>query len=190
MVATEQTERKYVVTTRAVELISYIRGHKSLFNPGQGFSSVQAALFRKNDTARIFVPEEEIVTNAQHLPGKHVLEIVLEDSDTIAEKGLQALCDILPNVKDSEEVAAILKFDLLYVLRVVSYGASVKSTDFVHDNNIGIMNMVHEELEVAGAPVIAAVEAMRDYVVSRMSDNELIASTIACFDVVLDFMRV
>lgn len=187
MVATEPATTTTTLSLKARELLSYVRGHKSIFHPGDGFTATHCALFRKNDTGRCFTPLVELATNAHMLPAGSVAAMMVVQEDSLVETAVEAVFEKYPMLRDDETLLEIVSFDLRYLLRVISYGAACQSTDFIHTNNIGMMKMLHEEV---GFPVNAdqiGLNAARKAVLSQ-SDSAFLDTTTACFDVVINHL--
>eukprot|EP00177_Eucheuma_denticulatum_P003857 GFKZ01006982.1.p2 GENE.GFKZ01006982.1~~GFKZ01006982.1.p2 ORF type:complete len:225 (+),score=41.80 GFKZ01006982.1:255-929(+) len=177
------------LSTVATTLLSYVRGHKSIFRPGRGFNSTHATLFRKNDTGRLLTPLDELATNAHVLPGGSVAAVMLVQEEDIVTKALAAMGGEIGGLETGSVVSEILEFDLRYMLRVISYGIASGSEDFLHENNWGMMKMLHREVGIAVAVDVKGLRVARDVVVSHVSDQALADLTTRCFDVVIAFME-
>lgn len=188
MVATEPVTEEVTTTSlseRAMELMSYVRGHKSIFQAGKGFYSVPGTLFRKNDTARLFTPVDELHTNASELPGMPVALFMVENSDALVDTAFEAAQQVYPSLGSDDDIVDILRYDVLTILRTVSYGAAVKSNDFLQGNNAAMLRLLHEEVGIPREAMTAALNAAKDMVINGV-DAELRDSTASCFRVVLD----
>lgn len=194
MIATEPSAPAVTVpavtplTPRAVELLSYIRGHKSIFRPGVGFNSTTITLFRKSDTGRLFTPPDELSTNAHVLPAVDVAAFIHDNNQEIVESGVAAVVAIMPEVDTDDRLRDILHHNFKTILRAVSYAAAVQVFDFVHENNIGMMRMLHEELGVSSNTIATAVEAMRDIILTSVTDADLVKSTTTCFEIICEHL--
>lgn len=186
---TEPVKTKVKLSRRAADLLGYIRGHKSVFQAGEGFKSTQAALCRKNDTGHFFIPKQELECNAEALPGKAVAEMILEKNAEIIEQAKEEAVKSGPSLADSKEIIDIVEHDLSYLLRVISYGIACGSTNFIHANNMGIMKVLHKEIGVQGAPMIAGLKSMKGSVESGVNGATEKEITAACFDKVIEFMN-
>ena len=186
---TESTRTSEALSLTARELMGYIRGHKSVFRAGEGFKSMHAALCRKNDTGRFFIPQEELETNAHMLPGKKAAEMILEEREKIVEEAKEKVLKVVGK-GISEEVVDIVVHDLMYLLRVISYGIAVCSTDFIHDNNMNIMKLLHKEIGVQGKGMTAGISCMKKFVEKELHTDEKVRKVAAaCFDKVIKFME-
>lgn len=191
MVAAKPAVDKKDVTNlsdRALTLMSYIRGHKSVFSPGEGFVSVTTTLFKKNDTGRTFTPRDQLDTNANVLPGFDVAAYMYDNADALIEQAVELT---LSKMSTSSTVSVenqkdILSYDFHAVLRAISYGAACQTANYIHPVNIGMMKMLHDEAEIPGAAVAAALESVRDTVVSHLNDDGLKKSTVECFNAARD----
>lgn len=196
MIATESvsesvastTTTKTVLSDRAVQLLAYIRGHKSIFSPGEGFMATHLALFRKNDTGRSFTPLDELATNAHMLPGGSVAAMMLVQQDDLIAKGIEIAKTLVPNLAADDVLTEILEYDIRTILRTISYGAACHSVNFIHENNMGMMKMLHQEIGIPDGTVTKVLSSLKDIVVSQISDDVLVAPTSDCFDAVGDFM--
>lgn len=188
MIATEHQQTATELSIKARELLSYVRGHKSIFRPGQGFNSTQVTLFRKNDTGRCFTPLDELATNARMLPGGSVAAFMVVQEDQLVETAVNAAYAVADNIKSDDTLTEIISFDLRYLLRVISYGAATKSTNFIYENNLGMMKMLHREVGLPSVADVAGLKAAKDAVIAQITDSSLVDSTAACFDVVIEFL--
>lgn len=141
MVAAEAT---LSMTPEAVTLLSFLRAHKSLFSPGVGYNATSSALMRKNDTGKSAVPTEELDTNAFFLPGKPVGEALLVHWDEVVEAGRASLSASLPGVSPDSDVGKVLYYDVLMLLRVISYGVLVQNVNFLHENNMAMLVALYD----------------------------------------------
>lgn len=132
------------MTPEAVTLLSFLRAHKSLFSPGVGYNATSSALMRKNDTGKSAVPAEELVTNAYFLPGKPVGEALLAHWDEVVEAGRASLAASLPGVSPDSDVGKVLYYDVLMLLRVISYGVLVQNVNFLHENNMAMLVALYD----------------------------------------------
>lgn len=188
MVATEpvtEASTSETLSDRAMELISYIRGHKSIFRPGIGFSSVSGTLCRKNDTARLFTPPDELKTNAKELPGVSVALLIHDQAESLIEAALNAAENVYPPSTSDQLIADIVHHDLTTVLRAVSFGIAVRSEDFLHDNNAAMMKALHDEVGFPGQAMVAALNTIRDIILSQ-TGNDLHDITASCFQAACD----
>lgn len=178
------------LSPRAAELLSWVRAHKSIFSPGEGFTATHLALYRKNDTGRCLVPADELDCNAEMLPGVDVARSILENNEAILEKAKADVLAVAPELKDEESpVTKIFWHDLAYFLRVVSYGVAVTSPDYIHANNLGMVKQLYGEIGLSQAAVDAGITSLKSSVVVDVSDAELKKSTAECFDVLANFMQ-
>lgn len=187
MVAVEPTKTGTVLSQHAQDLMSYVRGHKSIFRAGEDFDSTQVTLFRKNDTGRSFTPLDELATNAHVLPGGSVAAMLLVQKDEFTKIALSAIEKQSPHIMDDDTLYGILEYDLIVLLRTISYGAACQVTDFIHDNNMGVMKMLHDEAGIPKDSIPTAIIAVKEAVLSQIAEADLIDSTGQCFDVVHDF---
>lgn len=141
MVAAEAT---LSMTPEAVTLLSFLRAHKSLFSPGVGYNATSSALMRKNDTGKSAVPAEELDTNAYFLPGKPVGEALLAHWDEVLEAGRASLSASLPGVSPDSDVGKVLYYDVLMLLRIISYGVLVQNVNFLHENNMAMLVALYD----------------------------------------------
>ncbi|PXF41822.1 hypothetical protein BWQ96_08470 [Gracilariopsis chorda] len=178
MVTTER-ERTATLSRRAAKLQSYLRGHKSILRPGEGFSSTTATLFRKNDTALLLTPLEELATNAHMLPGGSVAATIFVSQEQISTM-MQDLSDGM-----AEDKAAVFQSSMAQLVRIISYGIAAGSLDFVHENNIGIMNLLHKEVGLEAQVLHSALRQVRDFIVQQVTEPDLVQLTNDCFEVVV-----
>lgn len=177
---TEPATSEDTLSERAMELMSYIRGHKSIFRPGIGFSSVAGTLSRKNDTVRMFTPPDELQTNAKELPGVSVALLLHDQADALTDAAQQAAKEVHPCVSSDDIVTDIFRYDVNAILRAISYGAAVQTNDFLHDNNAAMMTALHDEVGIPSQAMLAALNAVKDIVLPQVDDN-LRDSTASCF---------
>lgn len=171
------------LSDKAKGLMAYVRGHKSIFRPGTGFNSITATLFRKNDTGRMLTPLEELATNAHVLPGGSVAAMILvQESEIIKRSADEMIADI------GEEHREMVEYDVGYMLRVISYGIASGSSDFVHDNNWGMLKMLHREVGIDGSVDVKGVEKMRETVLGEVKEEGIIGIVNACFDRAVELM--
>lgn len=182
-----------VLSDQAIVLMSYLRGHKSVFLPGTGFKGSTAALFKKNDTAREFTPEDQLETNASLLPGAAVAGIMVRTSDTLISQAVETTMSVWTSTKngsadESEQdiVADVLKYNYEALFRAVSYGAACQAVDYLHPDNIAMMKMLHEEVGIPATAVAAGIDAVRDTVVEQVDDDAVRESTVQCFNAARD----
>lgn len=188
MVATEpvtEASTSETLSERAMELMSYVRGHKSIFRPGVGFSSVSGTLCRKNDTARLLTPPDELETNAKELPGVSVARVIYDQADSLVNAAQNAAEDVYPLLASDEFLADIVRHDVSAVLRAISFGVAVQSKDFLHDNNSALMKALHDEVDIPGDAMVAALNTVRDTVLSQIN-NDLRDVTASCFQAACD----
>ncbi|CAN8073482.1 unnamed protein product [Agarophyton chilense] len=178
MITTERAKNA-VLSQRASQLQSYIQCHKSLFRPGNEFSSTTATLFRKNDTARTLTPLDELATNAQMLPGGSVAATILVHIEDI-EKMISEMA-----VHLNEAIKPVFESNMRLLTRIVSYGIAAGSADFVHKNNAGIMKLLHEEVGIETPLVESTLYAVRDLILERHTESQHVDLTNACFNVVI-----
>lgn len=187
---TASTDTTAVLSDQAIVLMSYLRGHKSVFLPGNGFKGSTAALFKKNDTARAFTPEDQLETNARLLPGGTVAGIMVRTSDTLISQAVQTTLSAWSNgsADESEQdvIADVLKYNYEALFRAVSYGAACQAVDYLHPDNIAMMKMLHEEVGIPAVAVAAGIDAVRDAVVEQVDDDAVHESTVQCFDAARD----
>jgi len=172
------------LSDRGSQAKSYLRGHKSILDVGADgmIASQAAALFRKNDTGRSFVSEREVATNAGVLTHSEVLGEVLHRREEIVEAGLAALVAAVGKGEGiDEDVRTSCRFDLLSILRVVSYAASVESVDFIHRENLQLYKVLYDELGLSLGPLVAGIAAMRD----ALRDSR----AAPCFDQVIEALN-
>lgn len=141
MVAAEAT---LSMTPDAVTLLSFLRAHKSLFSPGVGYNATSSALMRKNDTGKSAVPAEELDTNADFLPGKAVGEALLTHWDEVVEAGRASLAASLPGVAPDSDEGKVLYYDVVMLLRIISYGVLVQNVNFLHENNMAMLVALYD----------------------------------------------
>lgn len=141
MVAAEAT---LSMTPEATTLLSFLRAHKSLFSPGDGYNATTAALMRKNDTGKSAVPSVELDTNAFFLPGKPAGEALLAHWDEVVEVGRASLAASLPGVAADSDVGKVLYYDVLMLLRIISYGVLVQNVNFLHENNMAMIVALYD----------------------------------------------
>lgn len=188
MIATEPQKTSTELSVRALELLSYVRGHKSIFNPGVGFNSTQATLCRKNDTAYAFTPLEELATNAYMLPGGSVAAFMVVQEEELVDVATKAAFKTAKTIQNDEKLSEIVSYDFRSIIRVVSYGSACKSVDFIHANNLGMMKMLHKEVGIPAEADVTGLEAAKEAVLAQITDSTLVDSTAACFDTVIAFM--
>lgn len=176
------------LSKRATELLSYLGAHKSIFRPGTGFNSGTATFFRKNDTGRSFAPLDELATNAHLLPGGPVAASMLVQIDDLIETCYQSALSNFPALEADQVLKDIFQNDVRSLLRIVSYGAACQTTDFIHENNLGMLKLLHEELGFPTGLVADAVRVAKDEVLNQVNDASLVENTAECFDVVIAFM--
>lgn len=187
MIATEpvlEEATKTELSDRAITLISYIRGHKSVFQPGRGFTAASTTLFKKNDTARQFTSMEELVTNDYTLPGGQIAAIMVDQKDDLLLTAMDAAESVMPSAKTDETIIDILHYDISALLRAISYGAACQSLDFLHENNVNMMKALHDEAGIPSIVVPTAINAVKDVVLEQVSDRIVAETTAVCFDVV------
>lgn len=173
-----------------MELLSWVRAHKSIFSPGIGFTATHLALYRKNDTGRCLVPADELDCNASMLPGVDVARSILENHDAIVEKAKADVLAVAPELEDEESpITSIFWHDLAYFLRVVSYGIAVTSSDYIHANNLGMVKELYSEIGLSPAAVSTGINSLKSSVLADVSDAELKKSTSECFDIFSSFMK-
>lgn len=182
-----------VLSDQAIVLLSYLRGHKSVFLPGNGFKGSTAALCKKNDTAREFTPEDQLETNASLLPGVAVAGIMVRTSDELILQAVQTTLSAWgstkkgsPDESEQDVIADVLKYNYEALFRAVSYGAACQAVDYLHPDNIAMMKMLHEEMGVPSTAVAAGIDAVRDAVVEQVDDDAVSESTAQCFDAARD----
>lgn len=175
---------KVEISRHARDLRGYLRAHKSIFSPGAGFLAQVITLTRKNDTGRMLIPADELETNSHLLPGRAAAEYILENSEKLVETAAEQVIAAIPDV--SEEVAEIVRYDLGYVLRVTSYAVAVQATDFVHDNNLAMMQELHLEVNIPAAVFCDAVKKMGDEIATSVGDSATDEITRECFKKISD----
>lgn len=172
------------LSAKATDLKSYIRAHKSIFYPGEGFLAMASALTRKNDTGRCLIPAVELETNAHILPGRVAAEYILNSREELlnaavdevgAEKGTQA-----------EE---IVNYDMNYVLRVTSYAVAVGSVNFIDANNLGMMAELHLEVGINAKKFSKAIVNIGEKVAAAMEEKAVADKTKECFVTIADALR-
>lgn len=177
-----------VLTTRARDLISYVRGHKSIFDPGEGFASTQITLTRKNDTGRSCIPADEIETNAHVLPGADVAHFVQANSERLLNDAVAAAYRVQPALEHDPSLADIVTNDLGIIIRVVSYAIAVASPNFIHPNNIGIMAALHDEVGFSTDARNAALTTLSDAIAPQAADPAVAQNARACFQQITELM--
>lgn len=178
MVAAEAT---LSMTPNAVTLLSFLRAHKSLFSPGVGYNATSSALMRKNDTGKSAVPAAELDTNAYFLPGKPVGEALLAHWDEVVEAGRASLAASLPGVSPDSDVGKVLYYDVVMLLRIISYGVLVQNVNFLHENNMAMLVALYDEMSVPSSVMPTVVRAMKDATI-KLIDADLVDGTSACFE--------
>ena len=178
---------KPALTKKAYELLSYLRCHKSIFFPGQGFNSTTVALTLKNDTGRCLIPEEEIETNRVHLPGATALKIILEKQEELVGKAWGVIEEKQGGL--SEEVEKILKYDLEVFLRVISYAVGANCRNYIARNNFEMAKMLYDELGVGHTVMADAIEAMKMGLMNELDEEESKTKVDKVFGVVIDDLR-
>lgn len=176
------------LSLHAIQLQSYVRGHKSIFRPGRGFNSTTITLFRKNDTGRSYTPLEELSTNAAMLPGGAVAAQMLMKHDELLRVALAAAVETAPEISRDDTLQDVFNHDVTFMLRVISYGAACQASDFIHENNMGLMKLLHAEVGIPHSAISNAILAVKKEILQTINEQHLILSTAECFDVVADFM--
>lgn len=169
------------MTPNAVTLLSFLRAHKSLFSPGVGYNATSSALMRKNDTGKSAVPAAELDTNAYFLPGKPVGEALLAHWDEVVEAGRASLAASLPGVSPDSDVGKVLYYDVVMLLRIISYGVLVQNVNFLHENNMAMLVALYDEMSVPSSVMPTVVRAMKDATI-KLIDADLVDGTSACFE--------
>lgn len=186
MIATEpmtDVSTKTELSDQALVLISYIRGHKTVFQPGEGFISTTTTLFKKNDTAHTFTPLDELETNKHVLPGGEVAAFMVSQKDDLMSTALQA-AERIKSISSDDVLLDIFQYDMFALLRVISYAVASGSMDFLHENNVNIMKLLHEDVGIPPSVVPSALNAVKDFVLANISDSTVAKSTATCFDIV------
>lgn len=178
------------LSLRARDLISYIRAHKSIFDPGEGFGSQVITLCRKNDTGRFFIPADELETNRALLPGAQVAEHILNQKAALIDAAAAAVFASQKDAGENPLVAEVVRHDLMYILRVVSYAIAAGSPNFVHENNLGMMKSLHAEIGLSSPAVVAGLKKLSDSIAAEAEMPDAKATTLRCFQIVTEFMSV
>lgn len=187
MIATEpmtDVPLKTELSDNALVLMSYIRGHKSIFRPGKGFTSTTTTLFKKNDTARLFTPMDELETNKAVLPGGEVAGFMVSRKDDLMSTALQAAESVSSSISSDDVLLDIFKYDMTALLRAISYGVATGSSEFLHENNITIMKLLHDDVGISELVIPSALNAVKDFIVANVSDPSVAKSTVNCFEIV------
>lgn len=189
MVATA-AETDAALSDRALQLLSYVRAHKSIFLPGTGFTATTLALFRKNDTARCMVPADELDCNASLLPGVAVARGMLENAEESFEAAKAAALGASPELgKDSEKVVSdIFWHDLKYFARVLSYGIACGSPNYIHANNLGMVKQLYGEISLATGTVLIGIASLKQSTLKYATNAEEEKIVNDCFTSLMDFM--
>lgn len=112
----------------------------------------------------------EIETNLGVLKNAEVLRKVVAQKDAIVEAGLKEMIKSSPVLAASEEMQKSCRFDLLSILRVISYACAVETVDFLHMENILLYKILYDELGITLVPLIAGISAMRAAVADPKSN--------------------
>lgn len=176
-------QEKGQLTPRAIEMLSWLRAHKSILDTEAGFNSTQTVLCKKNDTARCMIPAMELDTNAAELPGVDAARVMLEHKDEIIEKAKRDVLDAIPALADDTPTSRMVWHDVALILRIISYAAAVSVTTFLHENNVGIMRDLYREVGLSNTVVKTMISSMKGSALALLSDASLKDSTAACFNV-------
>jgi Phycobilisome protein len=180
----KDTATDTVLSHRAAQLLGYLRAHKSIFSPGLGFKATHLALYRKNDTGKSLVPEDELVTNAAMLPGVDVARLMLQIRDETLEHAKEQVLAVAPAMAEDATLANMLWFDLAYIFRVASYGIGVTSLNFIHEDNISMLKELYEEIGMPKVAVSTGINSLKEAVTSRVLDENLKQISSDCFDAI------
>lgn len=143
-------------------------------------------LCMKNDTARLFTPQDQLDTNRPYLPGHSVAGVIVANADALIDAGVDAAATRCDLVAQHDVINDIVQYNVSAALRAVSYGAAAQSTHFMHLNNVGMMRDLHEDIGLPADAVAIAMDTMRDLVVADVDDEQLKKGTADCFDTLRD----
>lgn len=121
------------------------------------------------------------------LPAGAVAALMVVQEDQLVDTAVDAVFEKFPLIREDETLVEILSFDLRYLLRVVSYGAACQATDFIHESNMGLVNMLHKEVGFPEGADKIGIAAAKEAVLSQ-TDSAFLESTTACFDVIMDHL--
>lgn len=172
------------LSAKATDLKSYIRAHKSIFYPGEGFLAMASALTRKNDTGRCLIPAVELETNAHILPGRVAAEYILNSAEELVKAAIEQV-----GADKGTQAEEIVTYDMNYVLRVTSYAVAVGSLNFIDANNLGMMRELHQEVGINAKRFSKAVANIGEKIAAAMEDQSVAENTKACFVTIADALR-
>ncbi|KAK4531890.1 hypothetical protein CCYA_CCYA09G2747 [Cyanidiococcus yangmingshanensis] len=163
------------MSQRAQSLRAFLRGHKSLFRAGDGFYTEVANTCKKNDTALLFVPLEELQSyrGRRGFQGADVAAVITTHAEAIVEAGLRAAQvkkelyegKNLGLLTRTEAIEEQLVNDLSDQLRVVSYAVlaqeeNAEPVDFLHKRNVALLLELYQELGLDLGRIEAGWRAM------------------------------
>lgn len=149
------------MSRRAQALRAFLRSHKSLLRCGDGFHTEAANTCRKNDTALMFVPIEEIESyrGRRSFQGADVAAVITTNAEAIIEAGIAAArvnkeCyegKNLATLSRTEAIEEQLANDMRDQLRIVSYAVLAQEenappVDFLHRRNVALLLELYHEL--------------------------------------------
>jgi len=168
MVTTNPSENKNVVSTTfedlgpvAIRNLSYVRGHRSIFSPAVGFSSINGALFLKNDTARTFVNDEQI-KHAQGLVNPQMGSKIRDHKDEICKHAMEKVLAKHPEFAKQAFAVKTATVDAEWFLRVVSYAIAGGSTTFLNMESLSFYPGIYEDASFVKAGVPFLVDLVNE----------------------------
>jgi hypothetical protein len=174
------------MSQRAQSLRAFLRGHKSLFRPGEGFHTEVALTCTKNDTAQLFVPLEELESyrGRRGFPGADVVAVISQNAGAIVEAGIKA-AQVQKELYEGKNLGQLSRLeaieeqianDLSDQLRVVSYAVLAQDedaapVDFLHKRNVALVLELYQELGVDLGRIDAGWKAMAHAIQELLGDS-------------------
>eukprot|EP00183_Erythrolobus_madagascarensis_P005972 CAMPEP_0185844598 /NCGR_PEP_ID=MMETSP1354-20130828/698_1 /TAXON_ID=708628 /ORGANISM="Erythrolobus madagascarensis, Strain CCMP3276" /LENGTH=225 /DNA_ID=CAMNT_0028544283 /DNA_START=42 /DNA_END=719 /DNA_ORIENTATION=+ len=186
MVASLDNAADVELSPEALRCLSFIRGQRSIFDASEGFSAVDAALMRKNDTARSFINDTQL-DFATGASGRDLHKKIRDNAETISKS---AVDKILAKYGLSSKPTAVktIEVDSQWILRVVSYGVAGDSLSFLNLESVALYRDVYDSIGGGSSvlvDLIAELKAACTATVGSSDADKFFDSAIKTFESVL-----
>lgn len=159
MVAAENV-KDVELNTRALRNLSFVRGQRSIFCATKGFSALDAALCRKNDTARSYISDEQI-QYAKGAKGGAIHKMIRDNAPEIVEATMQKLASKHSEAMSMPTVRKNVQVDVEWFLRVTSYGVACEQTSFLNMESLALYPDIYENFGLGVPFLIELVDELK-----------------------------
>ncbi|KAA8492538.1 Allophycocyanin alpha-B chain [Porphyridium purpureum] len=150
---------------RALRNLSFVRGQLDLQRE-RGFAAVDAALTRKNDTARSYISDEQI-DNATGAKGGEMHRQIRDNAQEIVAHTMEKLKGKHADVMAKPTAAKCVQVDVEWFLRVTSYGVACECASFLNMESLALYPDIYESMGLGVPFLVELVEELKAATVAK-----------------------